>query len=183
MGQSGIVVVLGLGGVAVDRAWVTRRRMLSADSLVRRRRLGSTCCMTSVDGIFLGATAKLRPSPRTRFSVSVSWWLLRLMTVFWLAGAGWRVVRVSGVSLSNFLICFSLVCLKIFSDLAALKVCILVKSSWLSCSSSLCWVMESWYKHTVFVRTFGAIIFLNKSCSCSWKNNVSIYFGSGDIIF
>ena len=63
-------------------------------SLVRRRRLGSTCCMTSVDGIFLRATAKLRPSPRTRFSVSVSWWLLRLMTVFWLAGAGWRVVRV-----------------------------------------------------------------------------------------
>ena len=46
--------------------------MLSAASLVRRRGLGSTCCMTSVDGIFLGATAKLRPSPRTRFSVSVS---------------------------------------------------------------------------------------------------------------
>ena len=78
--RSGLLM-LGCGGLAVDRAWVTWKQILSAAVRLRKLSLGSTCWMTSENGIFLGDTAKLRSNNRTLCLVSVSGWLLRLITV------------------------------------------------------------------------------------------------------
>ena len=80
--------MLGLGVLAVESACATLSRMLSAAALSRTMSLGSTCWMTSEKGIFLGATAKLRPTDSTLSSTVLSSCLLRLITVFLVGGTG-----------------------------------------------------------------------------------------------